>query len=249
MTTTYTKLIQTSVANTYVEYSNITFDSQLIGNFSTLTFFGSSFDVSDQTDFAVIASFPTRFGNSQFIDIDTGVPVNITGNYNVPVYLDGTTVGANYYYPFYQNTSSTANGYFANSTGSFTPTNAKFLTITNGTDNWYRYIDDAKVTSYTGNMGLSILSGTQFVANANTTIQIIPYIRDTVTPNIWVAATTLMTTIDLVANVPIGWNMDVTYFPVDGSVAAGAGMIIRNLVANTRVNIPHAALLTEWIPQ
>ena len=250
MTTAYTNFIQTSVANTYVTYfDQFTGNTVDLGNSNTLTFFGSSLDVQNLGTEVVISVFPTAFGNSSIIDISSGSPVNITGNYNVPVYIDGTDVGANYFYPFYQNTSTTANGYLANSTAPWQPTNAKFLAVTNGQDGWYRYIDDSKATLYSGNIGLSISSGTQLTANANTTVQVIPYIRDSVTPNVWIASTTLMVTVELIANRPAGIEANVSYFPLDGSIAAGAGMLIRNCVANTRVNIAHAALKTEWIPQ
>lgn len=246
MTTAYTNFIQTSVANTYINY-----EGNALGNVNTLTFAGSDLTVVNIGTEVVVALYPTVFGTQPYISaaFSNAAPVNITGNYNIPVYLDGTDVGANYFYPFYQNTSSTANGYVANSTASFLPTNAAFISVTNGQDGWYRYVDSTKTTTWTGNIGVGIKCGTQFVANANTTIQFIPYIRDNVNPNNWFASTELMNTVELIANRPVGINFEASYFPVNANVVQGAGVIIRNCVANTRVNIPQCVMRTDYYPQ
>lgn len=66
------------------------------------------------------------------------LPGNLqTANTIDPAYLIGANTDPNYYFPFYQNTSTTANGYYANSTGEFTPAGATFLTLFNGDDDWW----------------------------------------------------------------------------------------------------------------
>ena len=245
MTTAYLNFIQTSIANVII---NDNFG--LVGNSNTVTYLSDTALVVDVGNTVVISEYPKLLGNLIFFDSysDNVAPVNITGNVNVPVYIDGTTVDPNYFYPFYQNTSTTANGYLANSTSAWQPINAAVLAITNGTDGWYKFADsNVTVGSFEiSNIGVVIRSGTQLVANANTTVQILPFIRDTVTPNTLIGITTLMNTIELVANRPVAINTDVTYSPLQANITAGAGLLIRNCTTNTRVNIPHTICITEY---
>jgi len=246
MTVAYTNFIQTSVANIIVEDK-----LGSLGNSNTITYFNDNAVTLNLGNSILIAEFPQILGNLIYFDSysDNVAPVNITGNFNVPVYIDGTTVDPNYFYPFYQNTSTTANGYLANSTSSFQPPGAAILAITNGTDNWYKFADsNVTVTPSLSNIAMIIEAGTQLVANANTTVQILPFIRDTVTPNTLIGLTTLMTTVELVANRPVSVYTGVTYSPVQSNIAAGSGLLIRNCTANTRVNIPHTTMESTYSP-
>ena len=165
----------------------------------------------------------------------TTAPVDITGLASpAPYYIDGTTVGANYYYPFYQNTATTANGYSANSTGQFTPAGATDWVRNNGDGSWwihnYVFFSGGNVVNTNENLILDCDS--QFVANANTTIQISPMITIANSGG-YFGDDQFTYTLDLTANQPLRWSDESIY--AGTSTIDGAGYMIRNMVANTRV--------------
>jgi len=162
------------------------------------------------------------------------IPVEIStrSTPNEPYYLDGTTVGSTFYYPYFQGTSSTANGYFANSTGSFTPANAAEADVTNGQNNWWVHqfggIPSPVLT--TEYLILSIQSS--FVSNVNTTIQITPMIS-TATSNGYVYDDQFTTTLELTANKPVKYTTEELY--TGSSAIDGGGFLIRNMVTGSRL--------------
>jgi hypothetical protein len=165
----------------------------------------------------------------------TTAPVDITGLASpAPYYIDGTTVGANYYYPFYQNTATTANGYSANSTGQFTPAGATDWVRNNGDSSWwihnYVFFSGGNVVNTNENLVLDCDS--QFVANANTTIQISPMITIANSGG-YFGDDQFTYTLELTANQPLRWSDESLY--AGTSTIDGAGYMIRNMVANTRV--------------
>jgi hypothetical protein len=159
------------------------------------------------------------------------MPVDISTIFNVPVYLDGTTVGTSYVFPYYQGTSSTANGYLANSTSSFNPALASVLEISNGTDNWWILMYDTATISAGWTVANTLEMG--LVADSNTTVQICPFYTLSTLPGIIIAYTYLMDTYQMTANLP---QKIVTNTTFPGSASqTGFGYIIKNLVSGTRV--------------
>lgn len=158
-------------------------------------------------------------GSNVFADLTTG-------NYNVPSYLDGTDVLSNEYFPFYQNTSTTAMGYTANSTAPWTPSGAGLLNIYNGDDNWW-IVGDATFSPSANFLGRQCRL--HMVADANTKIQIA---SGRITSGNLIVAGVNFCTIDLIENEPFFYNdnQDATGTPTDTVC-----FIARNMVANTRV--------------
>ena len=170
-------------------------------------------------------------------------PVNITSfssnvkvsNFDTPKYIEGTNVGANYYYPYYQGTSTTANGYLANSTSQYYPADASQFTDLSGVDNWYAA--DYKLF----NVIIQPYETFKFewvgalVANANTTIQLSSFGTFLTTPYMVFLTDDTLSTYDLVANKPL--QLTITTFSAGAAALDGAGLAIRNMVANTRVDI------------
>lgn len=110
------------------------------------------------------------------------MPINAAANTtrNVPIYIIGTTVNSNNYYPWYQGTSTNLTGsngnnyYGSNSTSSFNPIGASVIQIADGEDNWYTAIfDDFPANTvpsnetYFMNYGLTMVSD-----SANTLVQV-----------------------------------------------------------------------------
>lgn len=247
MSRSYTQLVQTGRANVGV-YNG---DFGYTGDNSVLDFRGSSVLTTDIGNSIVVAIYPTIGSNTTYFTTATNanpLPVNVTGNINVPTFLDGTTVGANYWYPYYQNTSTTANGYVANSTASFSPKGASQLLITNGTDNWYSYMDADCTSTFASNAGITLNFGTQFVANANTTIQVVPFISGKSTPTVLLGFTDYMYTFELIANRPYQITGTFNIAPVIPNDTQALGLLVRNGVASTRVNMVSGTAQLVWSP-
>jgi hypothetical protein len=165
------------------------------------------------------------------------MPIDVTtANVNDPIYMNGTTVGTNYIYPYYQNTSTTANGYLANSTSSFNPAYACFLYMNAGTDGWYPINYENVGTVFTpGTEYMRLISDGTVVSNANAIIQMVPFYTVDVEPGSIFADTSLMQTYNLIANQPTTVYSDTRYNV--NSNTDGAGMIMRNITGSTRVTV------------
>lgn len=162
---------------------------------------------------------------------------------NFPVYLDGTTVPSTHIYPFFQGTSTTANGYSQNSTAAFAPSGAALLamdTLPPNNDWWVLqgYYFGDNYFSFDNFMNIEM--NAQFVANANTTIQLVGSLGDLDTNNPYIVNTYVyadtrdMLTIPLTANVPVWVKYNIAALgPV---VQSNYGAIWwRNLTGSTRV--------------
>lgn len=160
-------------------------------------------------------------------------PVDITTDFNVPVYIDGTAVGSSYVFPWYQGTSSTANGYLANSTSSFNPAIASVLGITNGTDNWYIFMYSEPPGGYQNGWIAGTPLEASFVANANAQIQICPFYTTTTGGSTLIGYTHLLATYDIEQNKPIKVNLQTS--TAVNSTIKGQGYLIRNITAGSRV--------------
>jgi hypothetical protein len=161
------------------------------------------------------------------------MPVDITTDFNVPVYIDGTNVSAGYEFPWYQGTSSTANGYLQNSTSSFNPAQASVLSIANGTDNWWIYMFVQPTGGFQNGWTVSIPIESTLVADSNTKIQLVPFYVLSSAPSTLIAYTYLMDTFNMEADLPIKVVKQTTYPATSGML--GMGYIIRNMVSGTRV--------------
>jgi hypothetical protein len=157
-----------------------------------------------------------------------------------PKYLIGTTVGTNYVYPYYQGTSTTANGWQANSTSPLYPAQATQYQAVVGTDNWWPY-EFVMITPLSTSELLDIEWRGQFVSNVDTTIQISRFIKfSTLTSNMSFQADDHLHTIRLYANEP---QYVYYYATASGSGAVnGAGMVIRNMDSGSNVLITSGRL-------
>lgn len=170
------------------------------------------------------------------------LPVAVDANSitNQPVYLDGTTLNANYYYPYYQNTSSTANGYLATSTASFQPARASYQVLSNGDDNWYGFIYDnfgAKVDyPLDPEEYFKLELNATFISNTDTTIQLGAFYTNTTNPGVIFHDTTIDGTYILPGNVPVEISFSQAYGNSANNVTDGGGFIFKNIIGNTRVN-------------
>ena len=184
-----------------------------------------------------ISEILTSYGFSVATDANTlTLPVDITGrgnistgNFQVPMYLNTVYSGGGGDYPYYEGTSSTADGYAANSTAAFTPGQARGLFLINGDYDWW--VNAYDTISGSNSTTLNILYDTQIVSNANTTIQMLPIITDSIatTANEFFGDTQGLYTYELIANQPKQLSLEVNYESV-GTIT-GAGVVMRLLSA------------------
>jgi hypothetical protein len=173
------------------------------------------------------------------------LPVDITTfgtdignlNFDTPKYLVGNgSIGANYYFPFYQNTSSTANGYIADSTSQYNPWGAAQLLINNGDHDWWVI----EYENYSGNStaGTSVRFdlALQMVANANANVQIALFNNFNINPNMPQCDTGFqLSTHRLVENQPI--QVSATTYSSPTSLVLGKGVMMKVDGAGVRVDV------------
>jgi hypothetical protein len=164
-----------------------------------------------------------------------------TANFEIPKYITGTTVSSTEYYPYYQGTSSTADGFLANSTSQYNPSSAGFLNTYNGDNDWW-------VVDYDTFNGITVPSAQsylisyfmQVVANANTTIQLSTFSTASSAGDIMGWRNDRWTTYDLIENVPRTISF---HNLASGSlVVDGGGIVMRNMLTGTQVDVVTGSL-------
>jgi hypothetical protein len=168
------------------------------------------------------------------------LPVEITTAFVPrPVFLDGTTVDPNYYNPYFQGTSTTANGYSNNSTAPYTPAGASFQTWQEGDDGFYPFIYSGGNITLANNENLQTFLEATITSNNDTVIQIIPFYFTDNSGNFFTQHTTDSTYI-ILGNTSYQAQLNINYEAANNNPIKGAGFAVRNIVANTRITIPYA---------
>lgn len=164
-----------------------------------------------------------------------------TANFDIPKYITGTTVSSTEYYPYYQGTSSTADGFLANSTSQYYPSSAGFLNTYNGDNDWW-VVD---YNTFNGNtvpttQSYLISYFMQVVANANTTIQLSTFSTASSAGDIMAWRNDRWTTYDLIENVPRTISFD--NLASGSAVVDGGGIVMRNMLTGTQVDVVTGSL-------
>ena len=169
-------------------------------------------------------------------------PVSVlsTSTRNIPVYIPGTTVSSSYYYPYYQGTSSTADGYGDNSTAPYYPRLAAFFGAQDGDYNWYSVLFYDGLAGTFTSYAMTTYITAQLVSDANTTIQYSVGYYNTLLPGTVIIDSVGITTIELLANKPILINYNVAFTPL--SNMDGAALLVRNMVSGTNLTFMYGKL-------
>jgi len=175
-------------------------------------------------------------GNYTFTDL-TGSNVR-----DEPCYLYGTSVDANNYYPWYQNTSVTTAGsngnnyYSSNSTAPWTPAAAADIIISDGDDNWYAIstTDFDPTDRLSANNRLITNIGMSVVSNVNATMQYAIGFKSNAATDFTVQ-TQVMGTFDLIANKPIQMNETFTTGGAGLPAISSTALFVRNITPNSNV--------------
>jgi len=162
-------------------------NSLIQSNAVGLRFIGDGFDVTSSGNIANIflptSVVVTNYDVSNFGgNLRIPVYANSTSTRNIPLIYPGYSITAGYEYPYLQGTSTTANGYSANSTAAYTPNAAAILYIANSASSyqgWYKLIDvNLSGVQLTTNEVIISESSFQFFSNvANVDFQLVPFAR------------------------------------------------------------------------
>jgi hypothetical protein len=200
--------------------------ANLQNNSVTFNNFASSITGAGQRLAAIAFTIP------RISTLTVTMPIDLTGGtYNVPVYLDGTTVSSSEYFPYYQGTSLQADGYAIDSTSPFNPADASLLAMTNGQNDWWTYMH--LPTTVTSGWTIADSIETSLVADNDTMIQLCPYFTSSVYPGLLIGYTYLMGTYELKQNLPLSIVKNTSFS--GSSTDTGYGYLIRNMVSGTRV--------------
>ena len=181
----------------------------------------------------------TGFQTTDIVGNIVNIPVNVTsrsGNYQTPFYITGNDPGNSYLYPSYQNTSTTANGYYADSTAQWTPALTNYTARQDGDWNWY-YITFADLSGdvfYAGEyMFYEIVI--QFVSNAYGKIQV--YSGAELDGDGYInGREDYMTTIELFPNEPVVLSESRALY-AEGANITGAAYLVRNITNSSNVTV------------
>ena len=201
------------------------------------------------TGYFKFAGWNMKFANGVFENAATRT------NYIAPFYIDGANINSNYLNPYAQGTASTANGFVANSTGYFTPSDSALQDITEGDDGWYIITYNNWTTdtltpgeAITANFTLGIITDI-----VDTQIQLVPFqiFNDTPVGKITLdVASQKDATVTYIAN-NIGYInsvIDNGLFTVGGGPGAAvyySGYCARNMTANSTVYFTNASLVEK----
>ena len=167
-------------------------------------------------------------------------PVNVTTRTNLldPFYIIGSNPGSSYYYPYFQGTSSTLDGYYANSTSSFYPADAALWAGIPGTFGWYKAVY-ANV-SFPSLTQMPVIYRAQFVCDTTATIQLAIYGEEILFPGTMISADTNIQTIELQANKPQYVYINTAATAI-GNVTTQVGIMIRNITTGANVISPQGS--------
>lgn len=172
----------------------------------------------------------------------TNLPVDVTSrtSLNQPIYIIGTDPGSNYYYPYYQATSTTANGYDANSISSFNPFNAVTWQRADGDWDWWvvnwLYLN----APIAAGESITTTSYLQFVSDVDASIQITAVFTAVGANTIYEGNDLFLDSLELKANQPVYFRyQDVASF---SGTLGGLGLMMRNMTNSANVIVVDSIL-------
>jgi hypothetical protein len=161
-----------------------------------------------------------------------------------PVYIDGANVNSNYYVPYYSGTSSTANGYFENSTAPYEPAYASFQALSEGDEGWYYLIYGPPTISLNNQENLILSLEATLTSNVDSIVQISHFYAtaNSYPSGIIYRQTTADSMYIVMGDTPYQAQLNYQFQAANNNPIVQAGFIIRNIIGNSRVTIPTAYL-------
>jgi hypothetical protein len=196
---------------------------------------------------SVIASYNYQIGNPT--PNITVPPINMTSfssnvktaNFDTPKYLNGSTVSSTEYFPYYQGTSTIANGWLATSTSQYNPARASQWFDVNGVANWWCM--DYKLFNQTVSSSevFKFTYYAQMVSDINASVQIVNMITFTGISDVAFDGQDV-STYELLANKPV--YVSLTYYASGAASVDGAGMMMRNMTSGANVVVTEGRLVS-----
>jgi len=163
-----------------------------------------------------------------------------TSTRNISLSYPSYNPSPNDIFPWAQGTSSTANGYAANSTGPFTPDGAGFQTINEGDSGWYKLavIDISTDPFSFGDIILENGLFTFFTDTSNSIVQICSYFKTSATAGDARVLTPQIQTFTITNTDPwpsyVAYNVASGY--AGGTPTTELGIVVRNLTPGANVS-------------
>lgn len=200
----------------------------------------------------VIANYIYQIGNP--VPNTVNLPVDLTSfasnvktaNFDTPKYLNGSTVSSTEIFPYYQGTSTIANGWLVGSTSQYYPADASQWNDYNGVGNWWCLDYSLFNDIVAANEVFKFTYQAQFVSNVDTTIQMTAFATFT-GANYMVFDGQDVGTHQLTANAPLYVNL--VYLNSGSASLDGAGMIMRNMNSSANVVVTEARLISYRVKQ
>jgi hypothetical protein len=200
--------------------------------YNTLTFplFAPNLNIADLIDSSI---FDIYDGSG----VPAINPINVTSrvNFNVPFYIIGTNPGTSYYSPWYQGTSTTANGYTDNSTGVWQPSDAATWDRVDGDWDWRVVTDVTLSTPISPPIGTKFNILVTMVSNVDANVQFNTVVGNNLYSIGYNGNDDALTTVNLKANQSYVWETAETTF-VTANVDY-AGLMMRNMTTGANVTI------------
>ena len=194
-----------------------------------------------------VENFSITDGTSLVLPVDI---TTVSPGYNDPVYYNnGSAVSPTLYYPYFQGTSSTTDGYYVNSTAPWQPASAAMRLGTNGSFKWYSIVQSPTLPSFGAGATLVVDCAVGLVANVDCQVQIQNYLQfDPPVPiGTFAANDTAISTYSLKQNQPLQTFVSTTTYGTGGTVL-NVGLWIRVLTASANVTVQDCRFVGSFAP-
>lgn len=181
-----------------------------------------------------------------------GVPVSVTSTTtrNIPIIIPGTTVSGSDIWPYQQGTSSTGDGYSANSTGPYAPLASAYIEPWQDSDYDYYQLVLQNFASNTFSFGEKVLLTLSFQVitdTAGSQFQIAPYIDSIISPGDFSIQTQWMQSFTLTEAEPFVQIFTYTDWYTVGEDTLNLGFAIRNITGGSNLTVTAASLITAQV--
>jgi hypothetical protein len=219
-------IVNNNIANYTLQNGKIANNTLTINNFNTNLSVMTSIGYSD-------CFIMDNVGNNYIAPVNVTTRSNYSGVGTDPFFITGTNPGASYIFPVYQNTATTANGYYTDSTGVWQPGEADNTARENGDWNWYIILDVPLTETIGAGFYFTNKIDAGFVSNVDATIQIAQGVRFSSSNTFIVCTDTGVDTINLKQNQPTKYVREYTGSGTGTMIAAT--WMIRNITNSSNV--------------
>jgi hypothetical protein len=158
---------------------------------------------------------------------------------NHPFILPGTGVSSTVLWPWQQGTSSTSDGYFTNSTGPYTPDDARLIEPwTQGDYDWYWLFEQSLSSNPLGtDSHLQVRASIQVVTDTNDTDFQLTVVSDVTSPGVLQIDTIYMQSFNVPKAGSYAYNFSINQVVSAVNTLTTFGYVIRNITAGSNLTV------------